>query len=122
MNREQLSREMQECIRNCMESHRLSLEAVNQVIDHRHGPAGEEILRLLLDCSEICQTHVNFMLRSSEVAASTAAACAEICETAADACEQFSDDLKLRACADACRRSVDSCDRMVEIEEEYLAA
>ncbi len=106
------SAQMQECIDNCTECHRICLETVTHCLRKggEHAAAGH--IRLLLDCAEICQTNANFMLRGSDLHAYTCGACAEVCERCAEECERMGDDEQMRRCAELCRRCAESCRRM----------
>jgi hypothetical protein len=108
----QMSEEMQRCIQECSECHRVCVETVSYCLQMggRHAEASH--IRLLLDCAEICQTSANFMLRGSDLHGRTCAVCAEVCERCAEDCEQFGDDAQMKACAEACRRCARSCREM----------
>lgn len=106
------SAEMEECINNCIECHRVCVETLAHCL--RMGGAHVEAnhVTLLLDCAEICQTSANFMLRGSALHAITCRACAEVCEQCAEECARFHDDQTMQQCAEMCRRCADSCRRM----------
>jgi hypothetical protein len=103
---------MEECIRNCMECHRICLETVMHCLQMGGKHADPAHIRVLLDCAEICQTSANFMIRDSEFHARTCGVCAEICERCADSCEQIGADEKMRQCIEICRRCAESCRQM----------
>lgn len=69
-------------------------------------------IRLMLDCAEICQTSANFMLRGSDLHASTCGVCAQVCEQCATDCDRMGDDAQMKACADMCRRCAETCRQM----------
>ena len=69
-------------------------------------------LKLLMDCSEICQACAHFMLRGSEFHTQLCAVCAQVCAQCAENCEQFGDDETMQACAKSCRRCAESCEQM----------
>ena len=109
----QMGPEMQQCIQNCMECHRICLETVAHCLQMGGKHAEATHIRLLLDCVEICQTSANFMIRGSDLHARTCAVCAEVCERCAEDCERIgSDDEQMRRCAEMCRRCAESCRRM----------
>ena len=81
----QMSPEMQQCIQNCMECHRICLETVPHCLQMGGKHAEAAHIRLLLDCAEICQTSANFMIRGSDLHTRTCAVCAEVCERCAEA-------------------------------------
>ena len=104
--------EMQQCIQNCMDCHRICVETAAHCLQMGGEHAAARHITTLLDCAEICQTSANFMLRGSMFHGRTCAACAEICEQCAQACEQMGGDAQMQACAEACRRCAESCRQM----------
>jgi hypothetical protein len=108
-----VSREMQQCIEECLRCHGICLQTVAHCLEMGGRHAEPSHIVLLLDCSEICQTSANFMLRSSDRHPLTCGVCAEICRACADDCERLAgDDQMMRQCADECRRCAESCERM----------
>jgi hypothetical protein len=107
-----LSPDMQRCIEECLDCHSICLQTVTYCLEmgDKHAEAGH--IRLLLDCTEICQTSANFMLRGSKLHGRVCGVCAEVCERCAQSCEQFGDDAQMRACAESCRRCAASCKSM----------
>lgn len=106
----QMTPEMQQCIQNCQDCHKVCLQmAMNHCLETggKHVEPGH--LRLMMDCAEICQTSANFMLRGSQHHAHVCAECADICEDCAKSCEQVGD---MYECVEACRRCVESCRQM----------
>ena len=107
-----MSQEMQQCIQNCLDCHRICLETLTSCLQQGGKHAEATHIRTLLDCAEICQTSANFMLRGSDFHARTCGVCAEVCARCADSCAQMGNDSQMQACADTCRRCADSCRRM----------
>ncbi len=108
----QMSSEMKQCIDNCDACHRV-LEGTTQHCLEKGGDyAKSDLIRVLEDCAQICQTAVDFMLRESPRHRLTCGVCAEICDSAAWQCEQFHDDLEMRRTAQYCRRAAESCREM----------
>jgi hypothetical protein len=103
---------MQQCIQNCLDCHRICLETVAHCLQQGGKHADPAHIRLLLDCAEICQTSANFMIRGSNLHGRTCAVCAEICDKCADDCDQFGNDSLMKSCAEACRRCAESCRQM----------
>jgi hypothetical protein len=103
--------EMERCIDNCTNCHRICLDTAA-----RHFRGEEEIakthVRLLLDCAEICATSADFMIRGSEMHAYTCQACATICDRCADQCDRMGEDPYMAACAEICRRCAETCREM----------
>jgi hypothetical protein len=109
---DQMKQEMQQCIHDCLDCHNTCLNTVGyhlQLWGH-----STEIARipLLLDCAEICQTSVNFMLRGSALHQRVCQLCAEVCDRCATDCEPFADDVQMQACVEVCRRCAESCRHM----------
>jgi hypothetical protein len=65
--------------------------------------------RLMMNCAEICQTSLNFMLSNSEFSEQICAVCAEICDACAESCDQLDG---MEDCAKACRECAESCRSM----------
>jgi len=108
-----VSHDMQQCIQNCTECHRVCLETVAHCLSMGGKHASPEHIRLLLDCAQICQTSVDFMIRGSNLHTLTCGVCAEICQRCADECEQMADgDAQMQRCAEVCRRCAESCRQM----------
>lgn len=94
---------------NC---HTICLETVNYCLTKGGEHANPDHIKLLLDCSEICQTAGNFMTRQSPLHTETCRVCAEICDRCAESCEQMGDDEQMRRCAETCRRCAEACREM----------
>jgi len=69
-------------------------------------------VRLLLDCSQVCHTSEDFMLRGSDLHPLTCGVCSQVCERCAEACEAMGDDSLVKQCAEACWRCASSCAHM----------
>jgi hypothetical protein len=104
---------MEQCIENCTNCHRICLETAARHFRGESTPRLEETLvRLLLDCAEICRTSADFMIRGSDQHEHTCRACAAICAHCADECDRRGEDPYLSACAEICRRCAASCREM----------
>lgn len=107
------SSEMQQCIQNCMECHRVCTEMVTHCLSLGGAHAEPAHITLLLDCAEICATSAAFMIRGSQYHAQTCGVCAEVCTACADDCERIAGgDEMMKQCAEICRRCADSCKQM----------
>ena len=106
-----LNDEMEVCLQNCRECQRTCMETASFCLQLGSEIASGPVIRLLLDCAEICQTSANFMLRNSDLHSITCGACAEICTRCATECERI-DNAQMRACAEVCRRCAESCREM----------
>ncbi len=97
----------------CIDSCRACEEACASSVAHCLGLGGRhaspEHVMLLLDCSRICATAGDFMVRGSEHFARVCGACAEVCEACYRDCETFGDDAMMCRCAEACRQCAKAC-------------
>lgn len=107
-----VSKETEQCMQHCDEAHHVCVELLTYCVEKGGRYTEPELICLLRDCAEICQTSANFMLRGSDMHANVCNACAEICRRCAEACQRFSDDEKMRTCAEICRRCAEVCQRM----------
>lgn len=108
----QVSQQMQQCIEECLNCHRICLETVSYCLQQGGQHSAAAHITTLLACAEICQTSANFMILGTELHRFTCAACAKVCEQCATECEQMGNDARMKACAEACRRCAESCQRM----------
>lgn len=106
------SNAMRQCIQDCLDCYRSCYETVPYCSSMGGAHAEADHLRRLADCSDLCRTTAQFMMRGSDWHGKVCAVCAEICERCAEDCERFGDDTQMRACADACRRCAQSCREM----------
>lgn len=109
-----MSEQMESCIQECLDCHRVCLETVAYCLDKGGKHTDSDHLRLLMDCAEICQTSANFMLRGSDLHPMTCEVCAEICAECADNCDSFEDDARMQNCAATCRSCAEMCQTMAE--------
>jgi hypothetical protein len=107
------SAEMQQCIDECTRCHHIRVQMVDHCLELGGKHANPAHIRLLLDCAEMCQTCIDFMLRGSGFQGRTCGLCAELCRACADDCERIADgDQMMLECVDECRRCAESCERM----------
>lgn len=107
LDTQKVSEAIAACIKNCTYSHAVALETLTYCLSQEGGMHNH--IRTLLDCASMCQTHVDFMMRGSDLYAATARACAEVCERCAAECSSMANDLPMSKCAEACRQSIESC-------------
>jgi len=110
-----LSQDMLACIELCQNCHKACQETLMYCLQQGGRHVQADHVRLMLDCSEICQTATNFMQRGSDLHVHTCAACAEVCRRCAEDCKQMAkadNDNRMAACAEMCRRCAESCQRM----------
>ena len=103
---------MQSCIDSCSSCHDVCLETVRHCLTKSGKHADAAHITLLLDCSQICETSADFMIRQSAHHASTCRACADLCRACAASCDAMGDDEMMRRCAEECRRCAESCAKM----------
>ena len=115
-----LDDEMLACIEVCLDCHKACLQTIPYCLQQGGVHAEANHIRLMMDCSEICQTAANFMLRGSDLHVHTCGACAEICDRCAADCEHMSaDDTRMAACAEMCRRCAEMCRNMAHHEMHH---
>ena len=100
---------LRNCIHACTACHHICQETLAHCLEKGGRHADPAHIRVLMDCSAICATSADFMLRNSEHYVRVCAVCAEICDRCAASCEAFGDDPEMRRCAEACRRCAESC-------------
>lgn len=110
----QMSEDMRQCIEHCTDCHRICLETITHCLQIGGKHAEAKHIRLLADCTQICQTSADFMIRGSEFHGRTCGACAEICAACAEDCRKLAggNDQQMILCAEMCERCADSCRRM----------
>ncbi|HLJ55862.1 MAG TPA: four-helix bundle copper-binding protein [Chthonomonadaceae bacterium] len=106
---------MERCISLCQQCHVVCETAVQHCLTQGGRHAQPDHVRLLRDCSEICQTSANFMLRGSPLHVKTCAACSAICGACARECEQWSGDVEMQRCAEACAACSAECAKMAQM-------
>lgn len=98
---------MKQCIKHCLECHRICLEmSMNHCLETGGDHVEPEHFRLMVNCADICQTSANFMLSSSKLHKVTCEACAKVCEACAESCAKVGG---MEECVEACRTCAESC-------------
>jgi hypothetical protein len=115
---EQTHDDMQECIEECLNCHAVCTMTLQHCIASGGEITEVNLVGLLLDCAEICQTSANYMLRGSPYHVITCAACAELCRACEEACRGVANDEQITHCADVCAGCAEVCDRMAELGSE----
>ena len=108
--------EIQDCIEACLNCHAACTMAAQHCLAQGDEKADIDMVGVLLDCAEICQTSANFMLRGSPYHGVTCAACAEVCRVCEEACRNFSDDEQLLDCAETCASCAEHCEHMAQAQ------
>jgi hypothetical protein len=109
---------MQECIEECLNCHAVCTMTLQHCIATGGEHTEVNLIGILLDCAEICQTSANFMLRGSPYHVVTCAACAELCRACEEACRAVNADEQLAHCGEVCGACAESCDRMAQMGSE----
>jgi len=109
---------MQECIEECLNCHAVCTMTLQHCIATGGEHTEVNLIGILLDCAEICQTSANFMLRGSPYHVVTCAACAELCRACEDACRAVTADEQLAHCGEVCAACAESCDQMAQMGSE----
>ena len=105
--------EMQKCIQLCRDCHALCTQTIGHCLKLGGPHAAPDHIRLLLDCSELCETTAQYLLRGSSLHERICGVCAEACRQCADNCVQVGgDDQLVKQCVEMCRRCAGSCERM----------
>ena len=105
---EHLPKEDHECLHRCEECHDVCLHAIQHCLEKGGRHAQPDHIRLLQDCSQICHTSADFILRGSPLHGAVCEACAQVCEACAKSCAELGDT----ECADHCRKCAESCHGM----------
>ena len=108
----QISQQMRTCIDTCLDCSAICQETIMHCLQRGGRHADPNHLRLLMDCSHICQTSGSFMLRSSNFYWQLCGICADVSNQCAQSCEQLSDDQQMKDCAEVCRRTSQLCQQM----------
>ena len=108
-----IDHEMEVCIENCTECHRICLETMEYCLGMGGKHADAEHIALLADCAQICQTSADFMIRDSRLHQQICAACAAVCRRCADDCAALgAGDEQMQECAEQCAICEESCAEM----------
>ena len=114
-------KEMEQCIEDCMDCHSICMETTMYCLTKGGRYADPKLMTMLRDCSEMCQTTANCMLRGSPMCSRMCSMCAEICMECASMCEQFKGDKMMMSCAEVCRSCAKSCEMMAEMPMEKMS-
>ncbi|MCX4649268.1 MULTISPECIES: four-helix bundle copper-binding protein [Streptomyces] len=106
-----MSKEMQDCVAACMSCHSVCEETMSSCMQ-MGGQPQMQIMRALIDCSEMTRMCADMMMRRSPMSPEMCAMCAKACDMCAEACMSMPDDQQMMRCAEACRRSAEMCRAM----------
>jgi hypothetical protein len=114
-----INQQMLHCIQECVSCHAVCLHTMTVALYSNHLAQDNRLVRLLLDCADICQTNADFMLRGSPMHGLTCGACSQICEACAVACDHFKNDENLAACSGSCRSCAAICQEMAAAAPDW---
>ncbi|WP_377369060.1 four-helix bundle copper-binding protein [Phenylobacterium ferrooxidans] len=103
---------MDDCVTLCVASHRSCLTSARHVLEQPQLNAPAELVALLQDCAELCQTTANSMVRGAPTHTLLCGACADLCAACAQACDAYKNDTVLTLCAVTCRDCGAACGHM----------
>lgn len=108
--------EMQQCIQNCSDCHRICLATVPHCLRMGGDHASPGHITTLLQCAKLCETSADMMLLNAPLHTQVCNVCAQACERCADECERMAEgDQQMLDCAAACRRCAESCRSMAAL-------
>lgn len=107
------SDEVRECLKDSLDCYQTCTETTIKCLTMGGKHAKYNHINLLIDCTEICSTNADFMLRNSNYYPQTCGITADICDECADSCDRFDDDF-MKECASVCRRCAESCREMAK--------
>ncbi len=104
--------QMLQCAEDCTRCRKSCQDALHHVLERSEGLKDPGLVRVLTDCSEVCLTGADFLLRGSQMYGYAARAVAEVGQICAQWCERSPQEPVLAECARQCRSTVESCRRM----------
>lgn len=106
-----------DCITSCEKCRAACIRAVTQSLELGGEYARREHIRLLLDCAEICQVSVNFLLRGSPSAG-------YFCSIGGRLCDRYVRNYKglggLDECVVACENAAVLCHKLGRVPSEGI--
>lgn len=104
-----LNDQMESCIQDCLNAHTVSLDGATQAMQQAGAKA--DLIRTMLDCSEICLASAHFMIRNSRLYGYVCQACASICTD----CGELAFEAGMNDVGNACRACAESCNLIVKM-------
>ncbi|HEY1015252.1 MAG TPA: hypothetical protein VGE07_21280 [Herpetosiphonaceae bacterium] len=102
----------QACIDACLDCHAVCMDAALRCL--QADPAADAgLVRMLLDCAELCRTNAELMRADDDLLEETCMACGILYEHFARECDLLAGDPVLRRCAEAIRACVEACENLV---------
>ncbi len=104
------------CLEACMTCQQSCLETASiHCLEIAGSRANARLVRLLLDCAEMCQTSANFLVRGSDLRGYTCGLCSHVCHECAEECATISGDARLEQCRSQCIHCVEQCLRLSKL-------
>jgi hypothetical protein len=105
-----LPQDTRACIQDCLQCSMVCGQTIQHCLQLGGQHASLEHIRLLKDCSEVCRTAAQLMMRESHFHFKVCEACSEICLACAADCNRIGGkDELMKFCADVCMKCGDSC-------------
>lgn len=110
MHHDRMSRDMQNCIQQCLECYRhCQHHALTTCLEKGGRHVQPDHFRLMLDCAEACRSAAALMIHASPYHAESCDLCARICRDCADSCRELDG---MEDCVAACEACAESCEAM----------
>ena len=109
---------MDDCIEACLQCHVVCTMTAQYCLARGGELATLDLVGVLLDCAQLCQTSADFMVRGSPYHAITCGACAAVCRGCAESCAAFEGSEEMAHCAEVCTACAESCERMAAADDE----
>ena len=103
--------QMQDCVEACMACHSMCEETMSSCLQ-MGGQAQMQIMRTLIDCTEMTRMCADMTMRRSPMMAEMCRMCAQACDLCAEACMAMPDNEQMMQCALSCRRCAEACRAM----------
>ncbi len=104
----------QECIDKLLECYKASGLCLKHCLSMGGAHTAESHLSALIECEEMCQTAVDFLVADSPFAYELCDICARVCDSCAESCAKIDEnDLPMKECIKACYECAQAC-RMME--------
>lgn len=105
-----LPTDLQRCIEECLDCHRMCLTMASQHCLVRGGAhVAPEHFRLMMACAEMCRAAAAVMMIGTDRMSGVCAVCADICDACAESCADLDG---MGPCVEACKRCADTCRAM----------
>ena len=108
-----MSSSLVECFQECSDCYKVCAQLIDYCLTKGGTHAEAQHIKLLQDCSFVCQLSADFMIRNSKFHSSVCKICADICKECAKSCEALAaGDETMKACIVQCRKCATSCEKM----------